>query len=172
MYDDCKITAHRTLIVNCMRNRLKLNIYLLYLNHGTKAFQLKKSFKSSETAFETARADKVRKYTPLSDWFTSLGYSASVSVFVVGSLGAWDSENDDILHSLSVGYRYSTKLCVSDAIKGYNNIIMEDIEMKMLPVLFKIYIFPHHIINSLFIPSLHLKDYHLDILFCLHHEIA
>ena len=35
-----KITAHRTLIVNRMRNRLKLNIYLLYLNHGTKAFQL------------------------------------------------------------------------------------------------------------------------------------
>ena len=44
--------------------------------------------KSSETAFETARAEKVCKYTPLSDWFTSREYSASVSVFVVGSLGA------------------------------------------------------------------------------------
>ena len=52
---------------------------------------------------ETARAEKVsKKYTPLSDWFTSREYSASVSVFVVGSL---DSAND-VVHYMYLKLSY------------------------------------------------------------------
>ena len=55
---------------------------------------------------ETARAEKVsKKYTPLSDWFTSREYSASVSVFVVGSLGGWDSAND-VVHYMYLKLSY------------------------------------------------------------------
>ena len=64
-------------------------------------------FESSQAALDTARAEKLRKYRPLADWMqSSLGLKTSVSAFVVGLLGSWDSNNCSTLRTLGIGKRY------------------------------------------------------------------
>ncbi len=52
-------------------------------------------FESDEEAFDKARDEKLRKYSPLRDWLTSRGYSVELHAFVVGSLGSWDPDNEE-----------------------------------------------------------------------------
>jgi hypothetical protein len=84
-------------------------------------------FETDESAFEEARNEKLRKYQPLRTWLEEEhGYqNTSIHAFVVGALGSWDSNNEDILRLLNIGRNYSTlfrKLCTSDAVRGSANI--------------------------------------------------
>ena len=76
---------------------------------------------SSPSAFQVARQEKIRKYTPLADWLTREGYEVATHALIVG---AWDPENIHALRVL-VSRHYAqlmSKLCVNDAIRGSNNI--------------------------------------------------
>ncbi|GFQ96468.1 uncharacterized protein TNCT_256201 [Trichonephila clavata] len=79
-------------------------------------------------AFQQARARKILKYTPLLSHFASLGFvEAQIVPIAVGSLGAWDPENDKFLR-LVVTKSYLTtmrKLCVSDSIRWSRDIYIE-----------------------------------------------
>ena len=53
-------------------------------------------FEGNQDAFSTAREEKITKYSPLQDWLTTRGYSEVAVHFIVGSLGAWDTENEQM----------------------------------------------------------------------------
>ena len=80
-------------------------------------------FEAGPEAFDKARAEKIQKYTPLTEWMQSQSNINSVSLyaFVIGSLGSWDPQNEELLTKLQIGPKYARlfrKLCVTDAIKG------------------------------------------------------
>ena len=120
MYDDRKITAHRTLIVNRMRNCLKLNIYLLYLNHGTKAFQLKKV--SNHPRLPLRLLEQIKFVN------THLYPTGSLVVdtvlpyqrlwWVRWGPGILQMTTSFINYRLVTDIRNISEICVSDAIKG------------------------------------------------------
>ena len=75
---------------------------------------------ANQDAFTKARSEKTQKYSELVQWARS---KYSFGVVIVGSLGAWDTENESTLELLGIGRRYRTlfrKLCCNcvDAIKG------------------------------------------------------
>ena len=78
-------------------------------------------FEASQDAFTKARSEKTQKYSELVQWARSKYSTVSFGVVIVGSLGAWDIENESTLELLGIGRRYRTlfrKLCCVDAIKG------------------------------------------------------
>ena len=73
-------------------------------------------------SFEKARNEKKEKYQPIADWLKDHGHpDVTIDAFIVGSLGSWDTENEDLLRRLRIGTKYAglfRKLCAVDAIKG------------------------------------------------------
>ncbi|GFY56669.1 retrovirus-related Pol polyprotein from type-2 retrotransposable element R2DM [Trichonephila inaurata madagascariensis] len=80
-------------------------------------------FENRRQAFNQDREGKVFKYLELLLYFTSLGFQqVHIVPIVVGSLGAWDPENDVFLRKVATN-RYLAvlrKLCVSDCIRWSN----------------------------------------------------
>ena len=62
-------------------------------------------FETGPEAFDKARSEMIDKYTPLIDWLKSQDQVSCVSVhaFIVGSLGAWDPLNKDVVRKLGIG---------------------------------------------------------------------
>ena len=76
---------------------------------------------SGPDSFHKSRAEKTQKYSDLVQWANSNYSEVNFGVFIVGSLGSWDPENEDTLKMLGIGRKYATlfrKLCCSDAIQG------------------------------------------------------
>lgn len=76
-----------------------------------------------EDSMEQARERKLAKYAQLKQWMVEeKGYTdVYLGAFVVGSLGSWDPENEEVLRKLQVRRNYAKlfrKLCVSSAISG------------------------------------------------------
>ncbi len=72
-------------------------------------------------AFKQSRETKTAKYAELVDWARAHYETVNFGVLVVGSLGAWDTENASTLKLLGIGRRYAIlykKLCCIDAIEG------------------------------------------------------
>ncbi|GFY41228.1 retrovirus-related Pol polyprotein from type-1 retrotransposable element R2 [Trichonephila inaurata madagascariensis] len=85
-------------------------------------------FENRRQAFSQARERKVFKYLELLPYFTSLGFQqVHIAPIVVGSLGAWDPENDIFLRKVATN-RYLAvlrKLCVSDCIRWSRDIYIQ-----------------------------------------------
>ena len=79
-------------------------------------------YEGEEGAFMKARQEKKTKYQPIADWLVTKGHpDVLIDAFVVGSLGSWDPENEDVMKRLRIGSKYAIlfrKLCAVDAIKG------------------------------------------------------
>ena len=79
-------------------------------------------YEGDKNAFVTARCEKKTKYQPVVDWLVANGHpNVQVDAFIVGSLGSWDTDNEDVMKRLRIGTKYANlfrKLCVVDAIKG------------------------------------------------------
>ena len=76
-------------------------------------------------AFEKARNEKERKYGDLLQWCKDKYSEASYDSFVVGALGAYDTNNETALDRLHVAKKYRNlfrRLCVLDAIQGSHEI--------------------------------------------------
>ena len=99
---------------------------LVTLNHEEKVATIVDvtiPYEGEVNSFNAARAEKLRKYTPLKEWLSDKGFTVTLHAFIVGALGAWDSTSDEALQALGIGRKYSQlfrKLCVTDAIKGSN----------------------------------------------------
>lgn len=78
-------------------------------------------FEGTES-FSTARLEKERKYGYLKALLGSKGYQrVEVDAFIVGSLGSWDTSNEQVLQKLGIGRNYSKmfrNLCCTEALKG------------------------------------------------------
>ena len=82
-------------------------------------------FEGSPSALEDAAAAKIAKYRPLCTQLSTHFASVIFLPFIIGSLGSWYPGNEDVLHHLRIGHRYTTlmrKLCVASAIGGTQNI--------------------------------------------------
>ena len=84
-------------------------------------------FDDSQDALRAARQKKKEKYEHLKLLLKQQHQLEDVTVdaFVIGSLGSWDPDNDDLLPDLGIGRSYSTlfrRLCVMEAIKGSHSI--------------------------------------------------
>ena len=67
------------------------------------------------------RQRKLDKYAETKKRLEDKGFDTMLDAFIVGSLGAWDPENDHLLSKLGIGRKYGTlfkKLCCRDAIAG------------------------------------------------------
>ncbi len=76
---------------------------------------------SDADAFKESRETKTKKYAELVDWAKTQYKTVNFGVIIVGSLGAWDTENASTLRLLGIGRRYAAlykKLCCVDAIEG------------------------------------------------------
>lgn len=75
-------------------------------------------FENGAEAFVQARRHKIDKYAPVKNYLARRYQRVTVDAFVIGMLGAWDSDNDALLRRLcSRRYlRTLKRLCVSDAI--------------------------------------------------------
>ncbi|GFQ96492.1 retrovirus-related Pol polyprotein from type-1 retrotransposable element R2 [Trichonephila clavata] len=85
-------------------------------------------FENRKGAFSQARKRKVEKYKPLIDYFHSIGrQKASIVPIVVGSLGAWDPENDAFLRKFTTKSYLNLlrKLCVSVNIRWSRDIFIQ-----------------------------------------------
>ncbi|GFQ73017.1 retrovirus-related Pol polyprotein from type-2 retrotransposable element R2DM [Trichonephila clavata] len=85
-------------------------------------------FENKRTAFYDARQRKIEKYSGLLDHFASLGATrVCIIPIVVGSLGAWDPENDAFLKLVATKSYLNTlrKLCVSDCIRWSRDIYVQ-----------------------------------------------
>lgn len=74
-----------------------------------------------EAAFERARNEKLRKYSELVEWCETVYDTVQFGSFVVGSLGAYDSDNEATLDILGVARKYRVlfrRLCTLDALQG------------------------------------------------------
>ena len=68
-----------------------------------------------------ARQRKLDKYAETKKPLEDKGFETMLDTFLVGSLGAWDPENDHLFPKLGIGRKYGTlfkKLCCRDAIDG------------------------------------------------------
>ncbi|GFY44120.1 retrovirus-related Pol polyprotein from type-2 retrotransposable element R2DM [Trichonephila inaurata madagascariensis] len=85
-------------------------------------------FENRRQAFSQARERKVFKYLELLPYFSSLGFQqVHIVPIIVGSLGAWDPENDIFLRKVATN-RYLAvlrKLCVSDCIRWSRDIYIQ-----------------------------------------------
>ena len=78
-------------------------------------------YESGPDAFQKARNEKRAKYAELVEWARSHYDEVHFDSLVVGSLGSWDPDNEQLLKQLNIGSKYSVlfrKLCCLDAIKG------------------------------------------------------
>lgn len=75
---------------------------------------------------QEAREAKKAKYEPLKQWMLSGGFdSVEVDAFVVGSLGSWDPDNEEVMADLGIRRRYARlfrDLCLVTAIQGSRHI--------------------------------------------------
>ncbi|GFQ73020.1 retrovirus-related Pol polyprotein from type-1 retrotransposable element R2 [Trichonephila clavata] len=85
-------------------------------------------FENRRPAFHHARLRKVEKYKNLIEFFRKLGHKkVSIVPIVVGSLGAWDPENDVFLRKVATKSYLNLlrKLCVSDCIRWSRDIYIQ-----------------------------------------------
>ncbi|GFQ72042.1 retrovirus-related Pol polyprotein from type-1 retrotransposable element R2 [Trichonephila clavata] len=97
---------------------------------GDKLFVLDVTipFENRGPAFNQAWLRKVEKYKPLLDFFHKIGRKKiSIIPIVVGSLGAWDPENDSFLRKVATKSYLNVlrKLCVSDCIRWSRDIYIQ-----------------------------------------------
>lgn len=88
------------------------------------------AFENRPQAFVTARAEKIKKYSALSNHLHTQGLTTKILVFVMGSLGGYDKSNVETLIALGIGRRYSVlmkRLMVSDTIKWSRDMYVEHI---------------------------------------------
>ena len=64
-------------------------------------------FESGSDAFMKARTEKQAKYSDLIQWAKSKYELVEFGAVVIGSLGSWDTQNDDIIQRLGVGRGYA-----------------------------------------------------------------
>ncbi|KAG8184376.1 hypothetical protein JTE90_006779 [Oedothorax gibbosus] len=108
-------------------------------------------------AFETARAEKKRKYTNIATLLSKDYKNVSVEAIIVGALGSWDPANDLVLRRFT-NKRYIPKLrklCVSDAITHTRQIFQKNV-MGYIPPESRLRARAANITN---IPSDNLPDY-------------
>ena len=96
---------------------------VVVLNHSNKKAFLVDVTCPCETGenLKAARSRKIEKYDSLKRKLEEDGYMTTLDALVVGSLGAWDPENDPLLTLIGIGQKYGTlfkKLCCQDAISG------------------------------------------------------
>ncbi|XP_049946524.1 uncharacterized protein LOC126439393 [Schistocerca serialis cubense] len=87
-------------------------------------------FENRRIALDNARQLKKIKYADVARGLAARGYSVTVDALVVGSLGAWDRQNDAVLRHLGIASRYCQlmrRLMVSDTIKWSRDIYVEHI---------------------------------------------
>ncbi|GFU59198.1 retrovirus-related Pol polyprotein from type-2 retrotransposable element R2DM [Trichonephila clavipes] len=85
-------------------------------------------FENRKPSFQEAKQRKVEKYHHLIGHFNNLGFqNVKVVPIVVGSLGAWDPENDAFLKLVATKKYLKTlrKLCVSDCIRWSRDIYVQ-----------------------------------------------
>ncbi|GFR00688.1 uncharacterized protein TNCT_197041 [Trichonephila clavata] len=85
-------------------------------------------FENRRPAFHQARLRKIEKYRPLIEFFKKSGWNkVSIVAIVVGSLGAWDPENDAFLKKVATKSYLNLlrKLCVSDCIRWSRDIFIQ-----------------------------------------------
>ena len=73
---------------------------------------------------------KRMKYHTLADSYRQAGYEVAVHGFVVGALGSWSKENEEVFRSLRVADRYTLlfrKLCVTETLKRSRDIYVTHI---------------------------------------------
>ncbi|KAG5892112.1 hypothetical protein JTB14_035840 [Gonioctena quinquepunctata] len=77
-------------------------------------------FENEPQALSRARQAKLANTTALLRKLRAQGYETSVDAFIVGALGTWDPENEEVLRKCGVSQRYATlmlRLMCSDAIE-------------------------------------------------------
>ncbi|KAG8179206.1 hypothetical protein JTE90_004034 [Oedothorax gibbosus] len=80
-------------------------------------------------AFDSARAEKERKYANIASLLSQDFKKVSVQAIVVGALGSWDPKNDAVLKKFT-NKKYAKllrKLCVSDAISHSRKIFQKHV---------------------------------------------
>ena len=85
-------------------------------------------FENGAEAFQKARQKKVEKYAYLKDVLRRGRIrSVTVDAFIIGSLGAWDPDNEDILKLFTSKFDKTQfkNLCVSNCIKWSRDIYYE-----------------------------------------------
>jgi len=103
------------------------------IRKGTKVYVVDVTipFENGEDAFKEARKRKQEKYEYLKT-VLKRGRTRSVTVdaFIIGSLGAWDPDNEDILKLFTSTFDRTLfkRLCVSNCIKWSRDIYQEHVE--------------------------------------------
>lgn len=84
-------------------------------------------FENTLSTLLSARQDKTLKYTPLAEALKNEYASVDIVPIVIGSLGSWDTQNDQFLNKMcSRSYlKLLKKLCVSDVIRWSRDIYAE-----------------------------------------------
>jgi len=67
-------------------------------------------FENRWTAFEDARAEKIVKYSFLTEELQRRRYHVIVMVFVVDALGSWNPKNEAVLKLLRIGNQYAAMM--------------------------------------------------------------
>ncbi|KAG5871525.1 hypothetical protein JTB14_028588 [Gonioctena quinquepunctata] len=85
-------------------------------------------FENESQALSRARQAELKKYNGIAEELRAQGYETSVDAFIVGALGTWDPENEEVLRKCGVSQRYATlmrrRMC-SDDIKWSRDIYVE-----------------------------------------------
>ena len=82
-------------------------------------------FENGAEALAEAELQKVEKYLEIKQHFLSLGMQCNVYGFVIGALGTWHPNNEQVLRCLGMTRSYKNlfrKLCCTDVIQGSTNI--------------------------------------------------
>lgn len=85
-------------------------------------------FENDANALQEAADRKTQKYHYLVDHFKQQGLTAKIFGFVIGSLGSWHPQNEDLLNEMNISHKYRSllrKLCCADTIQGSRNIYVE-----------------------------------------------
>ncbi|CAD1469958.1 unnamed protein product [Heterotrigona itama] len=88
------------------------------------------AFENKFETIEKARLEKVQKYQPLADALARFGHVVHVDGFVVGALGAWHPNNDNICKLLRILQNYASlmrKLIVSETIAWSRDVYVEHV---------------------------------------------
>ena len=65
-------------------------------------------YEGDKNAFQKVGGEKRMKYRPTADWLVAnRQLNVLIDAFIVGLLGAWDVENEDILRRLQTGTKYA-----------------------------------------------------------------
>ena len=93
-------------------------------------------FENRRVAFTSKREEKLNKYAPLAQQLRQQGYRVNVEAFLVGSLGAWDIQNQRTLDLLQISPRYAgmmQQFMVSDTIRYSRDIYVEHLKRPVGP---------------------------------------